>query len=586
MLFPRESETRDIRSLDGIWRFTRDANDPVTPLDNAMDMPVPASYNDMTQDPALRDHLGDVWYERTCVVPETWTGKTVLLRFGAVAHHATVYLDGAEMVSHKGGYLPFEADVTDRVKPGGKTRVTVKVNNVLDWTSLPPGEITEFADPWYPEGHRVLTYHFDFFNYAGIHRPVRLVAVPATRITDITAVPDLVDGGGRIDYRITGGEGTDVEVRLLDADGGVVAQAGGAQGRITVDDPVVWEPGNPYLYTLEASLHADGRLLDRYGLPVGIRTVRVEGTKFLLNGTPVYFRGFGRHEDVDVKGKGLDLAYLVKDFNLMDWIGANSFRTSHYPYSEELMDYADRRGYLVIDEVPAVGMNVWGGNQAMFCEERIGGAALENHKRVLGELIERDKNHPCVVMWSIANEAATYEEASEPYFKELFELTRHHDPANRPVTIVESSGWDATKVSKYADVVCINRYYGWYMDPGQFAPMETRLRDELANWLRSHGKPLIITEYGADTIAGMHVDPPAMFSEEFQERMLATYHRVFDEFDFVIGEHIWNFADFQTKQGVNRIMGNKKGIFTRQRQPKGAAHHVRERWCGAHPKWR
>lgn len=585
MLFPRESETRDIRTLDGIWRFSRDAIDPATPLDNAIDMPVPSSYNDITQNLSLRDHLGDVWYERTLYVPDSWNDKTVLLRFGAVAHRAVVYLDGAEVVSHKGGYLPFETDVTDRVRAGSSVRLTVKVNNTLDWTTLPPGEITDFPDPWYPKGHRVLTYHFDFFNYAGIHRPVLLVAVPKTHITGITAVPDLVDGDGCIDYRIAGGDTADVRVRLLDVNGGAVTQAQGAQGQLRVKDPELWEPGNPYLYTLEASLRANGETLDVYRLPVGIRTVRVEGTQFLLNGKPVYFKGFGRHEDVDVKGKGLDLAYLVKDFNLMDWIGANSFRTSHYPYSEELMDYADRRGYLVIDEVPAVGMNAWNRNYPIFCEERIGSAALENHKRVLGELIERDKNHPCVVMWSIANEAATYEDASEPYFKELFDYTRHVDPAKRPVTIVESTGWDDTKVSTYADVVCINRYYGWYMDPGQFGPMETRLRDELANWLRSHGKPLIVSEYGADTIPGMHVDPPAMFSEEFQEQLLATYHRVFDEFDFVIGEHIWNFADFQTKQGTTRIMGNKKGVFTRQRQPKAAARHVRERWRGAHPKW-
>lgn len=87
-----------------------------------------------------------------------------------------------------------------------------------------------------------------------------------------------------------------------------------------------------------------------------------------------------------------------------------------------------------------------------------------------------------------------------------------------------------------------------------------------------------MSEYGADTIAGFHQDPPVMFSEEYQCELLKRYHNIFDKLDFVIGEHVWNFADFATKQGVTRVLGNKKGVFTRQRQPKSAAHLLKERW--------
>ena len=109
-----------------------------------------------------------------------------------------------------------------------------------------------------------------------------------------------------------------------------------------------------------------------------MRTVEVRGAEFLINGTPFYFTGFGQHEDSAVRGKGHDNAYLVHDFQLMDWIGANSFRTSHYPYAEEVMEFADRHGIVVIDETAAVGLNlaigggIFGGqNQQTFSPETI-----------------------------------------------------------------------------------------------------------------------------------------------------------------------------------------------------------------------
>src|SRR6185437_16260032 len=92
--------------------------------------------------------------------------------------------------------------------------------------------------------------------------------------------------------------------------------------------------------------------------PFGVRTVAVRDGKFLINGEPFYFKGFGKHEDFPLYGRGFDAVVNVKDIGLLKWIGANSFRTSHYPYSEELMRLADREGLVVIDEVPAVGMQL------------------------------------------------------------------------------------------------------------------------------------------------------------------------------------------------------------------------------------
>ncbi len=148
-------------------------------------------------------------------------------------------------------------------------------------------------------------------------------------------------------------------------------------------------------------------MIDRYTLDIGIRTIEVDGDRLLLNGPPIKLLGFGRHEDFPVVGKGLLPALIVKDYGLMRWIGANSFRTTHYPYSEQMMQLADQLGVLVIDETPAVGL--------FFTEP---GLEQRNElcKQYIRDLIDRDKNHPSVIMWSIANEPHTAKpEARQTY---------------------------------------------------------------------------------------------------------------------------------------------------------------------------
>ncbi len=584
MLYPRESETREIKDLSGIWNFRQDTKGEgwdkkwyAKPLKSTIPMPVPASYNDITQDSGLRDHIGDVWYDRDFFVPTSWQGKRVVLRVGSATHKSTLFVNGQELVTYKGGYLPYEADVSDVVEYGRSNRVTVVVNNVLDDTTLPPGEIKTIDHPDFPDGYRIQDYQHDFFNYSGIHRPVRLYCTPKTYIDDVAVITDIRGESGIVQYQvdIAGGKGA-VSVRLLDAGGRKVAEGQGESGKLTVKKARLWQPGKAYLYTLEVSCN-DGD--DVYRLPVGIRTVKVKGKKFLINGKEFYFQGFGKHEDMDIKGKGLDEVLIVKDFNLMQWIGANSFRTSHYPYSEELMNYADEQGMVVIDETPAVGLYMFKRQQDKFTKEFLSG--LEGHHcDMVRDLIARDKNHPCVVMWSLANEAASQEKAFGPYFKRVFEVARESDPQNRPMTMAVHTWFDNDLAVEHCDVICLNRYWGWYGNPGHLDLIEQKGEWEIKNWYKHQKKPMILSEYGADTIAGMHNDPPVIFTEEYQCEMIKRINNILDRLDFVIGEHLWNFADFMTKQGISRVMGNKKGVFTRQRQPKTVAHMIRKRWTG------
>ncbi len=608
MLKPQTSPTRELLNLDGLWHFKVDTDRVgeserwfASSLDTTLEAPVPASYNDIFTDSAIRDHVGWVYYQRTVRVPRGWASERVFVRIDAATHVGRAYVNDELVAEHIGGYTPFESDITDLVAPGEEFRLTIAVNNELTNETIPPGSITVTED-----GRRQQKYLHDFYNYAGLARSVWLYSVPAVHVHDVTVTTDVEGSAGIVSYAVetvgsaasaeeatTGGQtvtttAAEVRVSIRDAAGKLVGDSSGASGTVRIDDVNLWQPGAAYLYDLTAEVVENGTIVDSYPLAVGVRTIEVRGTEFLINGEPFYFTGFGKHEDTAVRGKGHDNAYLVHDFQLMEWIGANSFRTSHYPYAEEVMDFADRHGIVVIDETAAVGLNfamaggIFGGvKQPTFSPETINDATQAAHAQAIRELIARDKNHPSVVLWSIANEPDSSEQGAREYFEPLATLTRELDPT-RPITFVNVmfATFETDLIADLFDVMCLNRYYGWYADTGDLASAEIHLEAELNGWVEKHGKPIIMTEYGADTQAGLHSIFDSPWTEEYQSAYLEMNHRVFDRIDAFIGEQVWNFADFQTSAGVFRVDGNKKGVFTRDRRPKAAAHALRARWTG------
>ena len=160
-------------------------------------------------------------------------------------------------------------------------------------------------------------------------------------------------------------------------------------------------------------------------------------------------------------------------------------------------------------------------------------------------------------------------------------LTRELDP-HRPVTFANliQAQYGKDRIADLFDVICLNRYYGWYADGGDLRSAEQHLEAELRGWESAYGKPLVMTEYGADTIVGTHSVYDQPWTEEYQLAFLEMYHRVFDRIPAVVGEQVWNFADFHTPGSAFRVDGNKKGVFTRDRRPKAAAHALRTRWRG------
>ena len=592
MLYPLNTPTRTAMKLDGMWKFQLDWND-VGKDEHWNDgipghdrIPVPASFQDFYTEKNIREFTGDIWYETEVVVPGFMKGNDVFLRFGAATHRASVYLNGEFAGEHEGGFLPFCIDITEKARYGETNKVVVCVNNELTETNIPCGRTIVLSD-----GRKMSKPYFDFYNYSGLQRSVYLISTPKNSIFDIDLSYKVKNSDAEISYEVrTKGEG-DVSLSLYDEDGNAVASIEGRKGTFTLKNAHLWQVRNAYLYNLKVELKDRDELLDVYELPIGIREVKIEGTSFLINGSPVYLKGFGKHEDSDIVGRGFNIGVMKRDFELMKWIGANSFRTSHYPYDEEIYRMADREGFLIIDEVPAVGLFEslvnfldagTGKGAKSFFSKPTTPILLKSHLRAVEEMIARDKNHPSVIAWSLLNEPESTDENSVPYFKEVFEKAHELDPQKRPRTFAMESNSSTTrcKCHHFSDFISLNRYYGWYILGGyEISEAEIKFRKEMDDWAALNlNKPFIFSEYGADTMPSEHKLPSVMWSQEYQCEVLNMLHSVFDSYDFVKGEQIWNFADFQTTEGLMRVNGNKKGVFTRQRQPKDAAFLLKKRW--------
>lgn len=591
MLYPKNSVSRRMVSMDGLWKFRLDEAGKgekegwIEGIPGEERIPVPASFQDFYTTKDVREYAGDVWYENDFFVPGEWEGREVAIRFAAATHRAVVYVNGVKITEHEGGFLPFLAKATDVVRYNAYNKVVVKVNNELTVTNIPCGETATLAN-----GKKINKPYFDFFNYSGLQRSVHLLALPKESVFDFDLSYEICGKDARITYDVKTTGDHPVYISLYDREGNKVADGNGKQGVLEVKDARLWQVRKAYLYRLVIQISAGTEIIDEYEQEIGIRTIEVKGTDILVNGNPVYLRGFGKHEDSDIVGRGFNMGVMKRDFELMKWIGANSFRTSHYPYSEEIYQMADREGFLVIDEVAAVGlfeslmnfMEASTGKKTAFFEKETTPILLQAHLKAVEEMITRDKNHPCVIAWSLLNEPETSNEAAVPYFKEVFDKAHELDVQKRPRTfaLIMNSVPGVCKCHQFSDIVALNRYYGWYVKGGnELSDAEVLFRKELDGWKAMNlNKPFIFTEYGADTLASEHKLPSVMWSQEYQEEYLDMTHKVFDSYDFIKGEQIWNFADFQTTEGILRANGNKKGVFTRQRQPKDVAYLLKKRW--------
>jgi beta-glucuronidase len=533
------STTRRQRSLDGQWAF---APDPDGEFDGPGDLPadpdtipVPCAWNAL---PEHYDYHGSAWYRRTFHLPER---ANLHCTFLGVAQDATVFLDGERTTTHFGAYTPFSFLAPDLA--AGEHELVVRVDNRRDETTVPKP-----ASDWFP--------------YGGITREVLLEEVPSVFLDEFAIEYDLDGGDAHLTVDIdVGNLGDDAETRLGVEIGGVRTgktveiPAGGTDERVEFDVPDVdrWSTNEPTLYDVSVTAGEDERR-DR----IGFREVAVEGREILVNGEPVSIRGVNRHEDHPEWGHAQPLRIMDGDIDLIEEGGFNAIRGSHYPNHPRFLDRCDEAGILVIEEIP-----FWQFDGDEFRH----GPVMERGKRMLVELIERDRHHPSVFAWSVSNECANEEEEVYEATAELTSLAREAD-GSRLVTLASntdvSGGTD--ECFELCDFICLNGYWGWYSE-GSWAEFLDRVAGKYPNC------PLIVSEFGGGAIVGERPRDGQKWSEPYQADLLEETVATFLDTEFLAGFTVWQFCDTRTspKRWQDRPRTkNNKGIVGEYRTPKEA----------------
>ncbi len=588
MIRPQRNVCRDMIDLSGIWRALPDSDGrgqalgwPSGLKGETLPLAVPGSWNEQLAERGLMNFVGDMWLETKVFVPAGFAvDRDLALRFASADYSATVWVNGHKVGTSGAEHLPFELDVSPFVQPDTQALIVVRITTLLPEQG-PTQRVSQqdYITEARPKDEYLPTVRYDFFPYGGLNRPVHLVALPKTRFTSIKIVPRLMGKDGVFSVSVETTSGADRAIVVFNHKGfsgsaTIWLTAGRGAGEAVIADCPLWSPETPNLFDVRADLIAGAAgLIDQVCLRTGMREIQVMGKELLLNGVAITLKGFGKHEDSPMHGSGLNLPQMVKDFHLLDWCGANSVRTSHYPYAEEFYDFCDERGIMVIDEVFSINLDF----------RKVTQAGLDAHKAAVVQLIARDGHHPCVIAWSLSNEPGylgekVYAQASAPYWAELFAFTRTLD-SSRPLTHanVTYAGLDDPAFD-HSDFLMINRYYGWYQAPADLPRAIAMLNADFDHLAKAHGKPILVSEFGADALAGQHATYPQLFTEDFQSDFIVAYWRAITTHPHVIGGHVWNFADFRTAQHGRRVVFNLKGVFTRDRTPKKAAFTIKDLW--------
>ena len=531
-------------SKDGYFRNAKpkDPGDLVEyDFDSSPTLDVPGDWNSQREN--LFFYEGTVWYKRSfdyTVKP----GSRLILYFGAANYQAIVYLNGEKLGEHIGGFTPFALEVTGKVKPKDNF-IVVKVDNKRRRDGVP-------------------TVNTDWWNYGGLTRNVSLIEVPETYVQDYfvqlrKGSTNVVTGwirlnGPRASQRVT--------VSIPEAGASTVV-ATDANGYATLSFPAklnLWSPESPKLYDVAIAGETD-IVHDA----IGFRTIETRGADILLNGKPIFLRGVSVHEEAPFRA---GRAFSVEDDRiLLGWakeLGCNFVRLAHYPHNENMLREADRMGLLVWSESPVYWTIDWE-NKDTFA----------NAGNQVAESIARDKNRASIILWSVANETPVSAPRTA-FLTRLVEQIRAADPTRLLTAAMEHHSEGATPAANPVvindplgaalDVLGCNEYIGWYDGMPDKADRTT--------WTSNYQKPLIMSEFGADALYGLHGDPTAKFTEEYQEDVFRRQVRMLGRIPILRGTTPWVLMDFRSprrslpgiqdwfnRKGLVSVRGEKKKAF-------------------------
>ncbi|MFC5468507.1 glycoside hydrolase family 2 protein [Cohnella suwonensis] len=540
---------RESVTLDGLWDFAL-ANDRTTTTDTLTfdyRLMVPGCWE---THPSLRTYRGMGVYRRQVRMERS---GPIRLEFKGVSHTASVIWDGVEVASHYNAYTAFQVIVP--FAEAGEHELVVWVDNSF-------GE------------HSSLHVPNDYYTYGGLIRPVVMESLNGPFVERIAFSPSGKIGAwrGMLEAEIINPDGEAREIRAeAELAGkkiawGPIRMEPGQSLKLDWDGDVPgvreWSPKSPQLYDLNVLVYVDGdeRASDDLIERVGFRTISTDDGRIQFNGEDIVLKGFNRHEDHPMAGASLTPSLMIQDIDLMLDMGANMVRTSHYPNDERFLDLCDERGLLVWEENHARGLSIEQMRNPNFigqCEE------------VNREMVNQHYNHPCIVLWAILNECASDCEEGRVHYKRQLEQIRSLD-STRPLTF--ASHHRANEICfDLADIVSFNLYPGWYSDedPGQLCDLARGWADAKGG----AGKPMIMSEFGADGYYGMRDPSRVRGTEERQADIIEANLAAYTARPYLSGMLIWQFCDCRVTEGTGWLITragtqNSKGIVDRYRRPK------------------
>jgi beta-glucuronidase len=548
---------RSVQPLNEGWRLTLDlfdeglrqrwyADDECPPsqwavprdyeIEAGKKVSVPSCWN-MLQ-PEWRYFEGAAWYTRALHCEHAPDGERLILQVGAAASSALIFLNGRFLGGHRGASTPFSIELTDALIPG-PNRLQIMVENRRKRDGVP-------------------MHHFDWFNYGGLYREVSLMKLPAVfvRGVRIGLVPN--SEGARIFIEVEASHPV-TEIATLHCselwDHPQDIPLHGGNGRVEFEaTPKLWSLATPKLYDIEVRLDRD-IWTDR----VGFREITTKGTELFLNGEPLFLKGVCVHEDDVDLGKVSTLVDTRRRIADIKALGANFMRLSHYPHHEQVARLCDEAGILLWAEVPVYWAIDFGNPSTL--------ADAENQ---LLELIKRDCNRASIIMWGVGNENADTE-ARYRFMRHLAEAARAADKT-RLITaacLIDREKFAIVdRLTEHLDVIGLNEYFGWY------EPDMSGLKRLIAN--SGPEKPVIISETGADALAGHRGSGRVLFSEDWQACFYQQQWEIITATPWIVGLAAWILYDFRSERrqtGFQRGF-NRKGLISEDKATRKQAFHA------------
>jgi beta-galactosidase/beta-glucuronidase len=528
-------------------------------------------------DEALWGYEGIGWYTTRIEGAQVRKDSIQRLKFGRVNYHSKVWLNGEQLGENVNGYLPFEFDVTGKLKPQGANLVVLRVDNRPRLTWLPGAK------------------QIEWIQYGGILGPVTLETSAKVYISDLTihAVPEGSGASINCAVEITSRENSErdavLHLRVAGQPQSVksvmlkISPGGKSVENVSLSlrQATPWSPDTPFLYSLTASVEA-GKLVDTQTSRFGVRKVEVRGREILLNGQRFRARGVNRYDEYGKYGPNPPRNQLIEDLRRMKNAGVNFVRM-HYPQSPEILSLYDEMGFVMSEEVT---LNWWGNGFSGTGEEVQSENILEQAMPALERMIQRDKNHPSVIIWSMCNESETANDVGISVMRKLIRRAKELDPSRLVTFVISPQDAKPHRAFEDADLVAVNMYYGTLHAP--FAnhinqleelvtkPSEEYIKQQLAAF---PDKPLLITEFGTRGVPGMHGD--VVYTEDLQAGAIQAAWKAIQRFEEVSGGVLWCWADYYHRRSfIQYAAFGPYGVVTVDRRPKAALRALAKMYGG------